>query len=107
VILGNDRRLPPTLRRDFFRRTAADYRRWLPPGGYPVPAGVPGLKHRLVRHDAYGAYLALRAAYRMFGWLRRGDRPVPAQPAVALPTQRSVTTHRTTAAPAPEQVRRR
>ncbi|HET9517903.1 MAG TPA: glycosyltransferase family 2 protein [Actinoplanes sp.] len=107
VILGNDRRLPPTLRREFFRRIAADYRRWLPADGYPVPGGAPGLKHRLVRHNAYWAYLALRTAYRMVGRLRRGERPGPAQPAVALPTQRSATTHRSTAAPAPVQVRRR
>ncbi len=70
VIVGNDFRLPPETRRAFFRRMAADYRRWLPPAGYPRPGGIAGLKHRMVRHDAYLVWAVLRAAHRAAGRLR-------------------------------------
>ena len=52
------------LRREFFRRTAGAYRRYLPPGGYRPPRGVGWIKHRLVRHNAYRAWAALRFAWR-------------------------------------------
>ncbi|GAB3844865.1 hypothetical protein GCM10029963_22300 [Micromonospora andamanensis] len=39
VVVGNDDRLHPHLRRDFFRRVAAHYRTYLPSGGYPGRAG--------------------------------------------------------------------
>ncbi|GIJ77718.1 Glycosyltransferase involved in cell wall bisynthesis [Micromonospora phaseoli] len=73
VVTGNDDRLHPHLRRDFFRRVAAHYRRYLPNGGYPRPGGVAGLKHRLVGRDSYLAYAALRRAHRMAGRLRGPD----------------------------------
>jgi CDP-glycerol glycerophosphotransferase len=83
VIAGSERRLPPPLRRAFFRQAAQRYRQWLPPQGYDVPGGVAGLKHRLLRRDAYPAYAALRLAYRVAGL--RG-RLASAQPdAVAAP----------------------
>ncbi|MEG3633651.1 glycosyltransferase family 2 protein [Micromonospora palythoicola] len=72
VVVGNDDRLHPHLRRDFFRRVAAHYRRYLPGGGYPRPSGVAGLKHRLVGRDSYLAYAALRRAHRLAGRLRGG-----------------------------------
>ncbi|MBX6722921.1 MAG: hypothetical protein IRY92_06775 [Dactylosporangium sp.] len=59
------------MRREFFGRMAEQYRRWLPAGGYSVPDGITGLKHRLVRHDAYRTYLLLRYLYRVLGRLRR------------------------------------
>jgi glycosyltransferase involved in cell wall biosynthesis len=65
VIVGNRRRLPPESREEFFRRMAADYRSYLPEGGYDVPAGIAGFKHRLVRHDAYRAYAAFRLAHKI------------------------------------------
>ncbi|RIV39672.1 glycosyltransferase family 2 protein [Micromonospora radicis] len=65
VVVGNDGRLHPNLRRDFFRRVAGHYRRYLPGSGYPRPGGVAGLKHRLVGRDSYLAYAALRRARRM------------------------------------------
>jgi CDP-glycerol glycerophosphotransferase len=75
VIAGHPRRVPRSLRRDFFHRMAADYRRRLPPGGYVVPGGVAGLKHRLVRRDAYRTYAALRLAWRTAGVLHRPAGP--------------------------------
>ncbi|MEV7330491.1 glycosyltransferase [Micromonospora sp. NPDC093244] len=71
VVAGNDDRLHPHLRRAFFHRVAEHYRRYLPTGGYPVPAGVAGLKHRLVGRGDWLAYSALRQAHRVAGRLRR------------------------------------
>ncbi|MGC5307322.1 glycosyltransferase family 2 protein [Micromonospora zamorensis] len=71
VVVGNDGRLHPHLRRDFFHRAAEHYRRYLPTGGYPMPSGVAGLKHRLVGRGDWLAYSALRQAHRVAGRLRR------------------------------------
>ncbi|MDG4837864.1 glycosyltransferase [Micromonospora sp. WMMD967] len=71
VVVGNDGRLHPHLRRDFFHRAAEHYRRYLPAGGYPLPPGVTGLKHRLVGRGDWLAYSALRQAHRVAGRLRR------------------------------------
>ena len=73
VIAGNDARLPAASRRDFFRRAAEHFVRYLPTDGYAEPAGVAGVKHRLLRRDRYLAYAALREVYRMAGLLR-GER---------------------------------
>ncbi|WDZ85078.1 glycosyltransferase family 2 protein [Micromonospora cathayae] len=75
VIVGNDSRLPDTARRGFFRRAAEDCRRWLPPGGYPVPGGVAGLKHRLLQRDGYAAWAALRSVHRTLARVRRPGGP--------------------------------
>ena len=64
VIAGHESRLPAGATRAFFHRAAADYRRYLPAGGYPTPSGVAGLKHRMLRADAYPAYAVMRRAYR-------------------------------------------
>ncbi|MBO4209146.1 bifunctional glycosyltransferase/CDP-glycerol:glycerophosphate glycerophosphotransferase [Micromonospora echinofusca] len=64
TVLGNGRRLPPGLRPAFFAQLHADYRRWRPPGGYPVPGGIEGLKHRLVAADRWRTFSALRVAGR-------------------------------------------
>lgn len=79
VIAGNPRRLPAALRREFFTRIVADYRRFLPPEGYSLPGGVAGVKHRLVRRNAYGAYALLRTAWRTAAPLRE----IPTTPALA------------------------
>jgi CDP-glycerol glycerophosphotransferase len=71
VIAGNRHRLPPGQRRAFFRRVAQEYRYRLPADGYRLPGGVAGLKHRLVRRDAYLAYALLRLAWRVAGTHRR------------------------------------
>jgi glycosyltransferase involved in cell wall biosynthesis len=65
VIVGNPYRVPPWMRRAFFRRMASDYRMRLPEQGYELPGGVAGLKHRLVRRNAYLAYAVLRAGHRV------------------------------------------
>jgi glycosyltransferase involved in cell wall biosynthesis len=70
VVAGNDGRLPPRLRRAFFKRLAAHYRRYLPVG-YPGEAGI---KHRLVRLNSYPAYATLRHAYRL---VRSDPEPSP------------------------------
>jgi len=61
VVAGNDGRLPARRRREFFKRLATHYRRYLP-AGYPGDAGI---KHRLVRLNSYPVYAALRQAYRI------------------------------------------
>jgi glycosyltransferase involved in cell wall biosynthesis len=63
VVAGNDGRMHPSRRRQFFRRTAELYRRHRP-AGYRPPAGTKGLKHRLVASGSYPMYALLRAAYR-------------------------------------------
>ena len=47
VVAGNDGRMHPGHRRQFFRQIAALYRRHRP-AGYLRPPGCAGLKHRLV-----------------------------------------------------------
>lgn len=91
VIAGNRHRLPPGRRREFFGQVAAAYRRWRPPAGYGVPGGAAGLKHRLVRRDAYPAYALLRLGWnarQRLGWYARqrlgwwtGGRPRRQRPA--------------------------
>ena len=65
VIIGNDHRVPPERRREFFARMAADFRARVPHDGYDAPRGVRGFKHRLVRHQAYRTYATLRRVYRL------------------------------------------
>lgn len=86
VIAGNQSRVPGHQRRAFFHRIAEQYRRYLPAEGYPRPRGIRGLKHMLVRLDAYWLYALLRAVYHVVGRLpglparrrtsgRMGSRP--------------------------------
>ncbi|SCL41345.1 Glycosyl transferase family 2 [Micromonospora pallida] len=86
VILGNEARLPDASRREFFRRMVLDHRRWLPAGGYAVPDGVTGLKHRLVERDNYLAWTTLRSVHRTLGRVRRGRTPSAPAPAAAATT---------------------
>jgi CDP-glycerol glycerophosphotransferase len=73
TVLRNPERVPPGSRRDFFRRAHEQYRRHLPPGGYPVPGGSQRLLHRSV---ARGSYPMLRATERLITTVRgaRGFR---------------------------------
>jgi CDP-glycerol glycerophosphotransferase len=50
--------VPRGARREFFRRMAADYRRYRP-AGYRRPPGLRGMKFALIERDAYPAYLVL------------------------------------------------
>ncbi|MFF5175974.1 CDP-glycerol glycerophosphotransferase family protein [Micromonospora sp. NPDC000089] len=62
TVLGNGERIAPQLRRPFFDRITAGHRRFRPPGGYPAPPGVEGLKHRLVAAGRWRTFSALREA---------------------------------------------
>ena len=84
VVAGNDGRLRPGDRREFFRRAAEHYRRYEPAEGYPRPAGVAGFKHRLVGRNRYLSYAGLRAAYRIAGVVMAAHPP--AAPTSPVPT---------------------
>ncbi|HEX8344361.1 MAG TPA: CDP-glycerol glycerophosphotransferase family protein, partial [Actinoplanes sp.] len=64
-VLRNASRVPRSSRRRFFARMTEDYRRYLPPGGYAVPGGPDGLRHKLVARGSYRAFEVLRAAARV------------------------------------------
>lgn len=81
VVVGNDDRLHPHLRRAFFRRVTEQYRRYLPAEGYPRPGGIAGLKHRLVGRGSYLAYAMLRQAHRLAARLRRSAAVADGAPA--------------------------
>ena len=74
IVAGNEQRLPPERRREFFGRMVEEYHRRLPEQGYRPAGGVTGLKHRLVRHHAYLAYAMLRLLRRAAGTGRRTTR---------------------------------
>ncbi|MEU6020911.1 bifunctional glycosyltransferase family 2 protein/CDP-glycerol:glycerophosphate glycerophosphotransferase [Micromonospora sp. NPDC048871] len=76
TVLGNPDRLPAHLRPTFFARMSIEYARYRPPGGYRVPPGVEGLKHRLVAAGRWRAYSALRATSRKGEFARRAVRQV-------------------------------
>lgn len=59
-VLGHHTRVPKQLRRKFFAQMTEDYRRWLPPGGYRVPSGQEGIKHRLVAEGRWRTFSGLR-----------------------------------------------
>ena len=50
--------VPSRRRREFFHRMSADFRRWRP-GDFRFPAGLRGVKFRLVARDAYRTYSCL------------------------------------------------
>ena len=83
VVVGNDGRVHPSMRRAFFHRIAAQYRRYRPAGHLP-PVGVKGLKQRLVAINAYPLYALLRAAYQARG---RTDWTPAVRPDLALTPQ--------------------
>ncbi|MEV0730419.1 bifunctional glycosyltransferase family 2 protein/CDP-glycerol:glycerophosphate glycerophosphotransferase [Polymorphospora sp. NPDC050346] len=73
-VRGNDDRLESALRPGFFTEMTAMYHRYLPPGGYPVPGGLEGIRHRLVAGGRHGTFLALRRTLRGVRMVRRGGR---------------------------------
>jgi len=64
-VLGHPHRVPKTSRRRFFARTTGLYRRHLPPGGYPSPAGNEAVKQRLVATGAYPLFETLMATWQL------------------------------------------
>ncbi|MFK3984733.1 glycosyltransferase family 2 protein [Micromonospora sp. NPDC050397] len=80
-VLGHSSRVPGEMRRAFFARITAQYRRHLPPGGAPVAPGNDGVKQRLVAAGAYQLFELLMAAWqvrqRMTGRRARASAPEP------------------------------
>ncbi|MET8835322.1 bifunctional glycosyltransferase family 2 protein/CDP-glycerol:glycerophosphate glycerophosphotransferase [Micromonospora sp. NPDC004540] len=76
TVLGNGERIAPDLRPPFFAQIHADYVRFLPPEGYPVPSGLEGVKHRLVAAGRWRVFSALRAAHQAEERARRSARRV-------------------------------
>ncbi|MDG4795808.1 bifunctional glycosyltransferase family 2 protein/CDP-glycerol:glycerophosphate glycerophosphotransferase [Micromonospora sp. WMMD1082] len=71
IVLGNGDRIAPELRPTFFARVAIEHARFRPPDGHRVPAGVQGLKHRLVATGSWRTFSALRTASRAGETARR------------------------------------
>ncbi len=73
-VLGNGQRVHGSSRRAFFTRMHEHYVRYLPPGGYEAPAGVEGVKHRLVARGWYRTFELLRPANRLRVRWRQASR---------------------------------
>ncbi|MFI6331776.1 CDP-glycerol glycerophosphotransferase family protein [Micromonospora chersina] len=76
TVLGNGERLDADLRPPFFAQIHADYVRFRPPGGYPVPPGLEGVKHRLVAAGRWRTFSALRTAHQAEEQARQAARKV-------------------------------
>ncbi|MGC4893754.1 bifunctional glycosyltransferase/CDP-glycerol:glycerophosphate glycerophosphotransferase [Micromonospora sp. DT31] len=74
TVLGNGDRIAPELRASFFAQMHADYVRFRPPEGCPVPPGAEGLKHRLVAAGRWRTFSALREAHQAREVARRAAR---------------------------------
>jgi len=72
--------VPRRGRREFFRRMAADYRRYRP-AGYQRPPGLRGMKFALIERGAYGAYRVLGPLNNARAAMARAWPPRRAQPA--------------------------
>jgi CDP-glycerol glycerophosphotransferase len=70
MVLGNENRIAPALRRRFFDRAHEMYRRDQPPG-FRRPGGPEGVKYREVERGRYHLFEAMRAGYRGVGRGRR------------------------------------
>jgi CDP-glycerol glycerophosphotransferase len=75
--------VPRRARREFFGRMAADFRRYRPPG-YRRPAGLRGLRVRLIERNSYRLYALLgpvnAARVRLRGALRQAGRAAKSLP---------------------------
>jgi len=88
LVRGNDERMPRRLRARFFTQMTEHYHRYRPPGGYPVPGGVEGIKHRLVAGGRRRTFHAMRGAFRVLDVVGRagetaGRRAISAARTVA------------------------
>jgi CDP-glycerol glycerophosphotransferase len=70
-VLRNPVRVSRKSRKRFFARMHEDYLRYAPPGGYEVPEGVPGMRHRLVARGSYRGFQAVELAQRTVRSARR------------------------------------
>jgi CDP-glycerol glycerophosphotransferase len=76
TVLRHNARVPARSRRRFFHRMSADYRRFQPAEGFPMPARFEGLRYRLIERDAYGMFRSLELAKRTVrGFQRRMRLP--------------------------------
>jgi hypothetical protein len=81
-VLNHAARVPRHRRREFFDRLVRFYRAECPKAGYAFPRGGEGIKQRLVAHNAFLLFEALRAGRRL---------QVQTARRVALPRRRDTT----------------
>lgn len=74
TVLRHDTRVPAGSRRRFFHRIAADYRRFRPAEGFPMPSRFEGLRYRLIERDAYGMFRSLELAKQTVRGLQKRMR---------------------------------
>ncbi len=72
IVLGNDSRVRPNARRSFFTMMHEHYVAYAPPGGYDMPGGVQGLRHRLVKNNSFLTYEVLQRGNKVQKRLRAG-----------------------------------
>jgi CDP-glycerol glycerophosphotransferase len=70
IVLGNGSRVRPKARRSFFTNMHEHYRQYAPAGGYQLPPGVQGLRHRLVRDNSFWTYEVLQRAHKVLKGLQ-------------------------------------
>jgi CDP-glycerol glycerophosphotransferase len=71
IVLRNRERVPPRSRRRFFDRAVTAYRQYAPAGGYQLPEGGDGLRHKAVAQGSYLTFLALEWAADVATFVRR------------------------------------
>ena len=59
TVLRHPERLPRASRRRFFDRSVEEYRKYKPAGGYEMPPGAMGLRHRFVEHGSFRSFRLL------------------------------------------------
>ena len=94
VVLGNPDRVRYRSRAAFFARVTEDYRRYLPTGGYPMPGGLEGVKHRLIARGRYRTFEAMRLAFGVVKRVRRKLRGRRARAGTGRATRRASRTAR-------------
>jgi CDP-glycerol glycerophosphotransferase len=93
IVLGNGNRVRPKARRSFFTKMHEHYREYAPPGGYDVPPGVQGLRHRLVRDNSFWTYEFLQRAHKVQKRLQAIGRQLRRRTRSALKSGRDILLH--------------
>jgi CDP-glycerol glycerophosphotransferase len=62
IILGLGNRVTTHDRRRFFRKMHEHYRRFRPAADWEIPAGLFGVRYRLIAHGAYRTFVMVKAA---------------------------------------------